>query len=124
MVGDKLVSDIMCDLYDEYLSCRLCPKFNGLVETVGIHKESANKLVNDSSRLLVSDNVIRLLCILLKNEAKVISKSDIIYYVWPDQVVGVNSLPVLIHQARTLIKGSHCELITIRCKGYAIKMIS
>ncbi|WP_421187434.1 winged helix-turn-helix domain-containing protein [Aeromonas enteropelogenes] len=95
--------------------CIGCPFFNTIKKHFYIHLEQSSK--NYKS---YSERHLRCLCFMLSNLNGVLSKEELTEHIWNGYVVGPNSLPVLMHEMRYIIRGSGYEIINIRVRGYTL----
>ncbi|GAB5992033.1 winged helix-turn-helix domain-containing protein [Aeromonas enteropelogenes] len=95
--------------------CISCPCFNVIKNHFFIRLDQPSKIHKS-----YSERHLRCLCIMLSNLNSALSKNELVEHVWNDCVVGPNSLPVLIHEIRYMIRDSSYEIINVRMKGYAL----
>lgn len=86
--------------------------------------EKIRKTHNGQSLTSYGSRHMRLLCLLLANEGKILSKEKIIEHVWPEELIGYNSVLLLIHDIRIIISDftifSGANIINVRKKGYML----
>lgn len=64
------------------------------------------------------------MCLLLANKGKVLTKDAIVSHVWPGEHVGYNSVSLLIHDVRFIMRDfrdfNNTNIITVRKEGYVL----
>lgn len=67
---------------------------------------------------------MRFMCLLLANKGKVLTKDAIVSHVWPGEHVGYNSVSLLIHDVRFIMRDfrdfNNTNIITVRKEGYVL----
>ncbi|WP_425608761.1 winged helix-turn-helix domain-containing protein [Vibrio brasiliensis] len=113
----------MCDCNFHCLSCKyfkyLKEKLNfdvSIDEFGKVHVKNDN--YEEKIEHIVSLNAIKLLCHLFSCEGEIKKRHDIESFVWSNTNVGVNSLPVLLHDVRKMLASTEYSIITIRGVGY------
>ncbi|TFH89432.1 winged helix-turn-helix domain-containing protein [Vibrio ouci] len=104
-------------------SCAFCNEAHIIKRMLNVSvKSSKGKMfiltTDGRGQIGCSQNAIRALCYLCQNKDTLVSKSDIEEFVWQGGIVGMSSLPVLIHEVRNLLKATDFEVVTIRNKGF------
>ncbi|MDC5721829.1 winged helix-turn-helix domain-containing protein [Vibrio europaeus] len=111
----------MYDIECRKISCAFCREVQAIEHVLGISVRSCEGklfIVLGEKRMGCSQNAVRALCYFCQKKDYLVSKSDIEAYVWQGGVVGMSSLPVLMHEVRRLIRHSRFEIVTIRNKGF------
>ncbi|TFH89439.1 CadC family transcriptional regulator [Vibrio ouci] len=113
------MSNIECNK----ISCAFCNEAHIIERKLNV----SVKLSNGKFYILTSDeqgktgcsqNAVRALCYLCQNMDTLVSKSDLEDFIWQGGGVSMSSLPVLIHEVRSLLKATSFEVVTIRNRGF------
>lgn len=68
------------------------------------------------------DRMSRAICFLLSNFNKVVSRSEILHYVWQaSETMTVGNVNVLIYELRLLLINQDVEIVSIRGLGYRLE---
>lgn len=103
------------------ISCAFCREIRLIEHVLGIQIRSTNgkmSIVKDNRRIGCSLNAVRAMCYFCKMQDCLVTKSEIEDYVWQSGIVGMSSLPVLMHEVRRLIESGPYEIVTLRNKGF------
>lgn len=103
------------------ISCAFCRDICLIEEVLGIQIRSSKgklSIVKDNQRIGCSLNAVRAMCYFCKMQDCLVTTSEIEDYVWQGRIVGMSSLPVLIHEVRRLIKPGPYEIVTLRNRGF------
>lgn len=115
----------MCNFNFHCLSCNQFIEFRekldidvSIDEFGKVHVRSIGKDSDVKVDHVVSLNAIKLLCQLFSCEGEIKRRPEIEKFVWNNTNVGVNSLPVLLHEVRKILVHTKYSIITIRGVGY------
>ncbi|NOI60741.1 winged helix-turn-helix domain-containing protein [Vibrio coralliilyticus] len=103
------------------ISCAFCREIRLIEQVLGIQIRSTNgkmSVVQGNRHIGCSLNAVRAMCYFCKMQDCLVTKAEIEDYVWQGGIVGMSSLPVLMHEVRRLIAASPYEIVTLRNKGF------
>ena len=102
--------------------CKGCDLFPyGRLERVNIKSPANIRAFNINNRQhKISYHGFRLLCALIRQSDKVLSKEYLIRYAWPESDIAKNNLNVSIYDLRLLFRDSVVEISNHRKEGYSI----
>lgn len=103
--------NISCFHCEHLINMEKCLRVKFLYKHGKIYVESYD------SELVCSKNAMRCLCYLVQNEGQLVERGDLEGFIWECRSVGINSLPVLLHEVRRVLALSSMELMTIRSRG-------
>ncbi|MGD8111019.1 winged helix-turn-helix domain-containing protein [Vibrio sp. TRT 17S01] len=108
-------------------TCLMCKNIKDLEVSLGI-KISFNNLGkisvignNAEQPIYCSTNCIKCLCFMTKSMNQLISREELEEHVWDGTHIGINSLPVLLHEVRKVLGYTEFTLLTIRNRGYVLR---
>ncbi|MFH7526290.1 transcriptional regulator [Aeromonas sp. A5] len=73
-------------------------------------------------RIFRSERLARALCLFFINFGQFISSKQILSHVWPNYSASPGNVPVLIFTLRQELKEQNIEIVTVRNKGYMLKL--
>ncbi|TFH89701.1 CadC family transcriptional regulator [Vibrio ouci] len=105
------------------ISCVFCKEIRHIEQVLKVSVRSSNGKMyimdpHGKGKVGCSHNAIRGLCYLSQSVDVLVTKADLEQFIWQGGIVGMSSLPVLMHEVRYLLNGTDFELVTIRNKGF------